>query len=246
MSTKPSPCARLLRDLRARGVGEAGADAIPNFVLQNDARYHAVWTAWQELLMRGRILDELWQWQARSWEEFCALVVIIALQSRPGARLVAVSPIVFREEQKAGCWLTHVNPLAVLFLPDAGVTVEVTYRRAHPGAVLGPFGAAIWLRVGRIHSEAFLSRWAIWPLWHAYGGLVPGEGEEIATLLPHGRAEFVAGGITLRPVADGLAAEEWRGPRSACFTLGVAGASLQKGIELLGHYLDRGVLRRTV
>jgi hypothetical protein len=236
-------CRTLERDLRARGVFEAGADATSNFVLQNDARYRAVWDAWRELLRRHRILDELWRWQARSWEEFCALVVVIALQSRPGARLVAASPIVFREEQQAGCWIDHVNPLAVLFLPDAGVTVEVAYR-LRGGPVLSPFGAPIWLRLGRIDSDAFLSRWAIWPIWHADGGLEPGEAEEIAALLPHGRTEHVAGGITLRPVAEGAPAEEQRGPHAACFTIGTAGAALRDGIARLGQYLDDSVLRR--
>lgn len=237
-------CRMLERDLRARGVGEAGADVTPNFVLQNDARYRAVWNAWHELLRRRRTLDELWRWQARSWEEFCALVVVIALQSRSGARPVAVSPIVFREEQQEGCWIEHINPLAVLFLPDAGVTVEVSFR-ADRGPVLMPFGAPIWLRLGRIDSDAFLARWAIWPLWHADGGLVQGEGEEIAALLPHGSRELVAGGITLRPAAGNTVAEEWRGSHSACFTLGAAGAALQEGIARLGRYLD-DVLRRTV
>lgn len=238
-------CRTLERDLRARGVFEAGADVMPNFVLQNDARYRAVWDAWHELLRRRRILDELWRWQARSWEEFCALVVVIALQSRPGARPIAISPIVFREEQQEGCWIEHINPLAVLFLPEAGVVVEVTYRNPR-GRVLAPFGAPIWLRLGRIDSDAFLSRWAVWPIWHADGGLMPGEGEEIGAILPYGRNELVAGGITLRPVAEGASADEQRGAQTACFTIGAAGAALQEGIIRLGRYLDDCVLRRTV
>jgi hypothetical protein len=114
------------------------------------------------------------------------------------------------------------------------------------GPVLGPFGAPIWLRLGRINSHAFLARWAIWPLWHADGGRRPGEGEEIAALLPHGKRELVAGGITLRPVAEGTAVEEWRGERTACFTLGAAGGALQEGIDRLGRYLDHEMLRWTI
>jgi hypothetical protein len=238
-------CRMLERALRARGIGETGADITPNFVLQNDARYQRIWNAWHDLLRRRRSLDELWRWQARSWEEFCALVVVIALQSRPSARPIAVSPIVFREEQEAGSWVDHVNPLAVLYLPDAGVTVEISFR-AQRGRVLAPFGAAIWLRLGRIDSDAFLSRWAIWPIWHADGGLQPKEEGEIVALLPYGRTEFVKGGITLRPVADGGGAEEWCGPNSACFTIGSSGTALRDGIVCLGRYLDDHVLRRTV
>ena len=120
-------CRQLDADFLGRGVGEATPDATPNFVLQNNANYRNVWNAWIDLLNRKRILDELWRWQARSWDEFCALALVVALQSIANARLIATSPLEFREEQMQGCWLRHVNPLAVFFLPDQDVTVEVTY-----------------------------------------------------------------------------------------------------------------------
>lgn len=75
---------------------------------------------------------------------------------------------------------------------------------------------------------------------------MPGEGEEIGAILPYGRNELVAGGITLRPVAEGAAADEQRGTQAACFTIGAAGIALQEGIGRLGRYLDDCVLRRTV
>jgi hypothetical protein len=115
--------------LAERGVIEATADAAPNFVLQNNANYRKVWDAWVDLLRRGRIVDDLWRWQARSWEEFCALALMVALQSIPSARAIATSPLEFREEQEQGCWVRHVNPLAVIFLPEQNITVEVTARR---------------------------------------------------------------------------------------------------------------------
>lgn len=234
-------CRVLDKDLRARGVFEASADVTPNFVLQNNVNYRMVWQAWHELLRRRRVLDELWRWQARSWEEFCALVVVVALQSLPGARLLAVSPLVFLEEHREGCWIRHINPLAVFFLPDLRVTVEVSYRM-QGGAVLSRFGAPIWLRLGRIDSTDFLSRWAIWPVWHALGGLEPDEAEELTKLLPAGRRESVKGGITIRPVPEGRDVEESCRADTACFTIGASGPALKAGIAQLGRFLWGHVL----
>ena len=235
-------CRALDRDLQDRGVTEASADATPNFVLQNNPNYHLVWQSWQELLQRGRILDELWRWQARSWEEFCALLVIIALQSRPDARMVAVSPLEFREEQQQGCWIEHVNPLAVFYLSSSRVTVEVSYRARHTGAVLPPFGAPIWLRLGRIDSNEVLVRWAIWPVWDAEGGLDPGEADRLTQLPPYGQRESVRGGITLRPAPEGAQVEQDCRPGAGCFTVGTSGTALKAGIEQLGRFLQDYVL----
>ena len=237
-------CGVLERDLRARGVAEASTDVTPNFVLQNNAHYRLVWDSWDELLKRRRILDELWRWQARSWEEFCALLVVVALQSREDARMVAVSPLVFLEEQRQGCWINHVNPLAVFYLPGSGVTVEVSYRM-RGGQVLAPFGAPIWLRLGRIGSGEFLSRWAIWPVWDAKGGLAEGEADQLAKLLPYGRRESVKGGITLRPTADGQGVDQHCRRDAACFTVGTSGRALKDGIEQLGRFLRDSVLEGT-
>lgn len=236
-------CGRLERDLRERGVHAAAADVTPNFVLQNNTDYRAVWVAWHELLQRERVLDRLWRWQARSWEEFCALAVVVALQALPGARQLAVSPLLYRDEQHQGCWIRHFNPLAVLFLPEAGATVEVSYR-FRAGAVLSRFGAPIWLRIGQIDSADFLSRWAIWPLWHPDGGLEPGEPDELARLLPAGRQENVRGGVTLRPVVPNGQAEQDTRTNTASFTLGTSGPALRDGLTRLGRFLHAHLLPR--
>lgn len=235
-------CRQLDMDLTDRGVGEAKADATPNFVLQNNANYRKIWDAWIELLRRRRILDELWRWQARSWEEFCALALVVALQSIPGARLIATSPLVFREEQEQGCWLRHVNPLAVFFLPEQDVTVEVTYG-APGGRILHMFGAPIWIRFGRIGDNTFLLRWAVWPIWHAKGSLEPGDVDSIEPLLSAGRNELVRGGITIRPVAADGAAQSTSSDKAACVTIGASGNALGGGIGLLRDLLIDKVLR---
>jgi hypothetical protein len=110
------------------------------------------------------------------------------------------------------------------------------------GAVLSRFGAPIWLRLGRIDSTDFLSRWAIWPVWHALGGLEPDEAEELAKLLPAGRRESVKGGITIRPAAEGRDVEQSCRANAACFTIGASGPALKAGIAQLGRFLWGHVL----
>lgn len=228
-------CKRLDTNFNDQGVLEAQAEVTPNYVLQNNPNYNKIWDAWRDLLKRRRILDELWRWQARSWEEFCCLAVVVSLQSIPGARSIAVAPIIFEEEQQQGCWIRPVvNPMAVFYLPESRITVEVSYRQAR-GRVLGKFGAPIWLRLGHIDSPSFLPRWAVWPIWDAVGGIDPDEPKELSSLFPYGRNEFVRGGITIRPTAEGQMAEIQVSTDAGCMTIGAAGAALKDG---LGHLRD--------
>lgn len=235
-------CRRLDADLAERGVGEATADATPNFVLQNNANYRKVWDAWVDLLRRGRIVDDLWRWQARSWEEFCALALVVALQSIPSAWAIATSPLEFREEQEQGCWVRHVNPLVVIFLPEQNTTVEVRYGPP-TGRILHMFGSPIWLRFGRIGDNTFLRRWAVWPIWHATGGLRPADMHSIAQLLPHGHGELVRGGITIRPVPPSADAQSGHTDEVGCVTIGASGSALREGIGLLRELLVATILR---
>ena len=223
-------CRQLTLSLAERGVREAQADVAPNFVLQSNLGYRQIWDAWQELLRRERLLDDLWRWQARSWEEFCALAIVVALRSMPGARVVATSPLAYRLEQQQGHWIEHVNPLAVVYLPDQGTTVEVQYGPLD-GRLRG-FGAVIWLRFGSVDKSDILTRWAIWPLWHPVGGLDRSDLDAIPGLLRHGTQDKVRGGLTIRP-ASSLVAESERNGAAACVTLGASGDALLTGLHAL-------------
>lgn len=235
-------CRRLERDLVALGVQTASTDVTPNFVLQNNWHYHQVWTAWHELLRRHRALDELWRWQARSWEELSALATIVAAQSIPGAQPIALSSIVFRGEQDRGCWIDHVNPVAVFFLERQQLVLEISYRQFIRPSKLAQFGAAIWLRVGRPNQRDGLTRWAIWPLWDPDGGLERGEADEVGRILPQGRGENLRGGITVRPTKREEAAEVVTSEKVACLTLGTEGQPLADGIANLRRVIIRQVL----
>jgi len=241
-------CRHAATDLRGAGVREAPADAIPNFVLQNNTNYQRVWTSWQELLQRNRILDRLWRWQARSWEEFCALAVVVALQSCDDAFVLATSPIAIRDEQDQGRLLRHANPLAVFHLVARDITVEVTFDPEFSGP-LRYFAAPIWLRYGRVDDPmAFLRRCAVWPVWHAQGGLDDEEPDRVDRVLDApDQPERPRGGIVVRPAAEGapVQAAHSRAGRVACLTLGPEGVARADGIALLRgailRALDRGL-----
>lgn len=231
-------CARLARDLVGRGVRRAEPGCLPNFVLQQNPAYRAIWLGWEDLLRAERTRDELWRWQARSWEEFCALALMVALTGLPGAQLIAGAPILFRDEQQQGSWVVHDNPLGVVHLPAQGVVVELA-RGLFTGRRLADLGAPLWIRVGRVgDTEGFLARLAIWPIWDATGGLVPGEEVELAALLPRLGVGELAGGIVLRPADDAGPETARAGPADA-LTLGVEGASLAEGLATLGELLAR-------
>jgi hypothetical protein len=233
-------CRDLQMALQERHVGLATPAVTPNFVLQNNPDYGAVWAAWWELLNRERVEDELWRWQARSWEEFCALAVVVALQSMEGARLIASSPLVLRDEQDQGCWLQHVNPLAVFFLPSLNATIEVSYRPERYRS-LQVFGAPLWLRFGSVNENGVLSRCPIWPLWHAEGGFDPSDLDAVTPLLTKGRREMVIAGIVIRPTKAGTDPESHRDVRASCVTLGAEGNALSAGIVRLRDVLIASV-----
>lgn len=176
--------ARLAGDLGDAGVGLARAGAAPNYVLMADPDYRAVNEAWERLLLRRRALDDLWGWQACSWCEFTMLALVLALRGIPGARMVAASPLAWREEHDRGRRVLADNPVAAFHLPREGLILEVQDRPRRIAAAQGPFGAPIWLRVGDLSGAPARRRVPVWPL-HAFDPLDPAtEAHEAAAAVP--------------------------------------------------------------
>jgi hypothetical protein len=231
---------RLARQLSEHGVRLAEPGLTPNFVLQHNVHYHKVWTSWQELLKRDRILDELWRWQARSWEEFCALAVVVALVGIPGAKLVAAAPLGFRQEQHRGSWISYDNPLAVFYLPEQKIVLEVRYRMHNPDRRLSDFASPIWVRWGRTDDViGFLRHIAIWPIWDIHGGVVDGEVEELERVLSLGAKANIVSGIVLRLSTSEDHFDTQKTAKLLALALGVNGASLWQGLDELTHFLTR-------
>jgi len=236
-------CKRLARDLEMRGVRLAEAGVTPNYVLQQNPQYLAVWSGWIELLDRKPQLDELWRWQARSWEEFGALAVMVALSTINGARLIASAPLTFRDEQARGSWIDHDNPLGVFHLPEQHLVVEVRYHMRNPHLILSDFAAPIWIRYGSTDDpQDFLKYAAVWPIWDTDGGLVAGETEEIAALLPLGRQAQLRAAMVLRPSADDGSVDAEQSAKAMATTIGVDGTALSDGIAAIAAFLSQLLL----
>ena len=238
-------CRRLARSLADRGVRIAEAGVSPNFVLQQNPRYQKIWDAWHELQKDRKKEDELWRWQGRSWEEFCALATMVALVSVPGAEVIASAPLNFRDEQLHGSWVVQDNPLGVLYLPEQGLVVEVRYRMAHPGGHRADFAAPIWIRTGRINEAlGSQSNIAVWPVWDPHGGLVADEAQEIQGVLKANPRERLTAGIVLRPDAgnDDLGLESM--PNVLIATIGTQGDALWMGVSALSEFLSSVITRQ--
>ena len=226
-------CRRISLALAERGVRLAEPGGTPNFVLQQNANYHAIWTAWQDLLRHNTELDEIWRWQARTWDEFCAIAVIVAMAGIPGSRLISSAPLAFREEQRRGSWVDHDNPLATFYLPEQGIVAGIL---TNPDEELANFGAPLWIRIWKTGDPAgHPANIAVWPIWDIRGGLVPEEAEELEAAL---RAEaYVVSGIVLRPSRSHEVEKPHETARLLMATLGTGCAPLWKGLEALTRFL---------
>lgn len=228
-------CQRLSRELAAQGVRLAEPGVTPNFVLQQNAQYRQVWNGWVELLRSDRTFDELWRWQARSWDEFCGLALMVAMAGVRDAQPVATSPIWFRDEHHRGKWIEADSPLGVMFLPASGLIVEVQRSPVRSG-----WGTSLWLRVGRLSdSGAVLSRIAIWPIWSPGGGLPFGEAQEVAELLSAARRDGIRGGIVMRPSAVPEDVAHDRAGSVLSVALGTEGAALRDTLTAITDHLER-------
>lgn len=234
-------CRQLAIDLAARGVVEARTDVTPNFVLLNNPDYSAIWHAWHELQNRKGIFDELWRWQTRSWDEFCALAVIVALQSIEGARVVATSPVVFRPEQVRGCWVESINPLGVIHLAKQKLIVEIVYDHKQHG--FEPWCTPLCIRVGKLgDARSFLKSILIWPLWNRQGSTPEPQMSELAAILqetPRTQQRSVSsiGGMLVITPTDSDQSILLSSHQSAALTLGPTGGGLRDGLKNLSAAL---------
>jgi len=229
-------CGRLARSLRALGVRLAEPDITPNFVLLENQNYRSIWKAWVELQRLERVRDDLWRWQARSWQEYCRLVIMVALAGLEGGKLIAASPLWYRDDQHRGNWIDMFNPLGVVHLERSDRVVEVATTAAKDN--LARLGAPIWLRVGKVGDSAgILQRVAVWPLWSPTGGIVPGEASELHKIIENYHKGDVTGGIILRPSAEAQNADTHRNGCVLALSLGTEGEALKGTLYNLTDFL---------
>lgn len=228
-------CRRLARDLAEKGVALAQAGVSPNYVLQQNPRYNTIWDAWGELVKRERENDELWRWQGRSWEEFCALAVMVALGGIEGAKLVASAPLTFRDEQNRGQWVDHDNPLGAFYLQAQSLVVEVSFRAIRPGIERADFAAPIWIKFGKTGAiDGFLSSIPVWPIWDARGGLVAGEAAELRSVVQ--KKASIGAAIVIRPTMPESEAEAEQDGPALALSMGTQGPPLFRAIDNLSAF----------
>lgn len=202
-------CRRLGQELSDEGIGKPEPPVTPNFVLQHDARYRRVWTAWQELRRRLDEQDESWRWQHRTWADFCRLAVHVALRKYPGVQTMAESPLRVAHSQLRGRW-SMVDGQTGLFLAktngrDFALSVigdlAVGHAKIQPWA--SAIGASCVVHVQALDNgkEAVI---AVWPIHYA-GKVRP----SLASLVNSAGRALVEcldrfGEIDERPVAGGL------------------------------------------
>lgn len=235
-------CQLVARNLSQRSVRLAEPGVTPNFVLQQNPQYRAIWVAWQELREQDRIEDDLWRWQCQSWAEYCSLALMVALIGVPDAQVVATAPIWFRDEQRRGSWIEADSPLGVVYLPNQDLIVEVANTRN--GAAMARLGARLVLRLRRVgDADGYAAEVPVWPLWAVQGGVTPGDLLELKDAFGHLRgAGLLRGALVMRPAADADSPVFERDGISAALALGTEGAALSQTLRSLTEYLH-GILQ---
>ena len=238
-------CRRLERTLADLGVTLAPPDTTPNYVLQNDVRYHRIWSAYQQLLKREKPLDDLWKWQARSWEEFCIIAVAVACRGIPGAKVIAAAPINFREEHSCGLWLEHDNPLVTLYLKEQDLIVEILVRQKNVASRQNDLGAPCIIKCSKFTTH-FARRIPVWPM-HSFDEMNPQD--DIADLenlfqSPGFRSASslnIKGAIVLRNTySEGTSRHDITqlgGSKVLASTIGPRGPALRSGLNHLSEYI---------
>lgn len=112
-------CRQLGHLLEEIGVGLPTPPVVPNYVLQQDARYRKIWKAYQELLRRETEVDDVWRWQVRLWAEFCRLSILVALRRSPGVQVLAAAPLWLKADQNRGRW-TDISAHPAITLVEGG------------------------------------------------------------------------------------------------------------------------------
>lgn len=240
-------CRRLAFELVSHGVGRESGPVQPNFVLLQDSRYRHVWQAWQEIVQRERVHDDLWRWQRRAWAEFCKAGCVVSLLAWPGTELVAASPIFFRPEHRDGEWLLHDDPLAIVANRRSNWIVEILRGGARDiGPGCAAFGASVWLRVSNLEGgeHHYLPVWAVhgqaepMPLCSLVDSAAEAISENLKLARSNPRLTRISGGLVTQSLARPDAeVRSVSSGRVQGIAFGPYGDQLSDGLSCLGDGL---------
>lgn len=237
-------CRRLSRELRDQEVGVADPDATDNYVLMEDRDYRAIRKAWDRLLRQDKAEDELWAWQAQSWTDFCVLAVVLALHGLDEAQLLAQAPLIWLDEAVQGRRFSHDRPLAVFWLRESGLIVEVQARPERVSLIQFAARAHVWLRVTALNSNAIERRVPVWTP-HTFAPMdMRDETQQAAALIEMLRRrathEVMREGLILAPAHESFSEAE--ATVGGCRVRGIAfdarGDALRQGKEALAAFVQ--------
>lgn len=236
-------CRLVARTLDELGVLVAPTDITPNYVLMQDRSYREVHKNWLRLLLRRKIEDDLWAWQAETWTDFAVLAIILAIDELDEAELVAQSPITWNAEAVAGRWFDQDRPLAVFWLRNTNRIVEVQLRPERPGSLLTAARAHVSLRISDPKRADLPRRVAVWAPHAMRRVAIEESAIEAASLIdrlqPLAQTEVFRHGLILTP-ARGLAQTINRIHGQAAvqaIAIGPAGVDLTKGFEAVRDFI---------
>lgn len=246
-------CVAFARTLSELGVRIAEPGITPNYVLMQDADYRNVHDAWIRLLKREEKMDDLWAWQAETWTDFAVLAIILAIEGLDEAELVAQSPILFEDEAVLGRWFGQDRPLAVFWLRETGIIVEVQSRPKTSGELQALTRAHVFLRITDLHGEKF-PRWvAVWTP-HSMRRLNIAESlagaEAVVSEIQHLNApEILRNGLIITPAHGEPEAKthqfsnRGRSLRVDAVALDASGQGLARGMQAISTFVRGELLR---
>ena len=229
------------------GVMIAPAGVKPNYVLMQDRSFREVHDGWLRLLLRRKIEDDLWAWQAETWTDFAVLAIILAIYELEEAILVAQSPISWKAEAVGGRWFDQDRPLAVFWLRDKNRIGEVQARPERPGPLLSAAQAHAALRISDPSRSDLPRRVAVWTP-HALRTMDLDEADhEAAQLLGQvqrfAQTEVMRKGLIMTPAHDrGADVRTARGRATVtAIAIAPAGKNLASGFDAVRDFI-RGEL----
>ncbi|MCY3768268.1 MAG: DUF2357 domain-containing protein [Gammaproteobacteria bacterium] len=236
-------CRRLSHKLTELGVAIAEPEITANYVLMEDRDYRTVKDAWGRLLRKDKAEDDLWAWQAESWTDFCVLAVILALYGLDEAKLLAQSPLIWKDEAVRGRRFLHDRPLAVFWLRNSGLIVEVQARPDEVSSIQFDAGANVWLQVADLRTEFLERRIPIWTP-HSFCRMSPVvEAHSAASSIEElhwTTKEVMQEGLILMPaygevVETGVSSSS--GVRIQAISIDAAGETLEAGKKALARFV---------
>ena len=236
-------CRSISSLMAEHNVSMADTGITPNYVLMQDRSYHAVLDAWEKLLRRRKIEDDLWAWQAEAWTDFSVLAVTLAIDELDEAQLIAQSPIFWRAEAVTGRWFEQDRPIAVFWLRETNRIVEIQARPEKPGSALTAARANVALRITDPSRTEMPRRVAVWTP-HAMEQLdLSKSAQDAARLLqelqPIATQEVLRHGLILTPAHGEAAIANATRSRVQvkAVALGASGAALAGGLDAVRNFV---------